>query len=72
MEEIAEFVGGHMDGRTATVAIPAPDIIRVPVPVNFSLTAEGPSDIKPSLGVEDYKRIGRNDAGRLRYLKLAR
>jgi hypothetical protein len=71
MSEIAEFVGGHMDGRTIEVRDPAPDIITVPVPVNFDpaeLVADRPiSATRPVVRIEEYRRIGRNDVGHLRY-----
>lgn len=70
-EEVAEFVGGHMDGRTMTVRTPGPHIIEVPVPVNLLATVltEGESPLDaPSFYTASYRKSGRNDAGRLRYV----
>ncbi len=73
MPEIAEFVGGDMDGRTVETTDPAPQFIRVPVLVGRLPVAyvEEPPDFLdgPSFRVEDYEKVGRNDAGHLRYMR---
>jgi hypothetical protein len=70
MDEIAEFVGGAMDGRTIATSDPAPQIIRVPIAVNLSLAkiTARPSPKPPTLEIEDYVKVGRNDHGHVRYM----
>lgn len=73
MDEVAEFIGGEVDGRTLRVADPAPHILRVPVrspsyPL-VQMEDESPTGMAPTFTVDDYELMGRNDAGHLRYMK---